>query len=199
MDKKDIILLLLDLNKNPIVGTTRLQKLLFLIENELNINADCGGFKFVPYKYGPASKALYDDLDFLTLIGYMEKSDDKEILMELDINDIDKYGSEMFLSDKGIYPNKTKKAENYENLLIDDKDEVYPVDEPEEKDSVVYRISGEGIKFLQDNNLLDTNEAKSISQLVKKYGSYSLTSLLQYVYRNYPDFTEESEIKDKIL
>lgn len=199
MDKKEIILLLLNLYQKPIVGTTRLQKLLFLIEKEFNINPENGGFKFEAYKYGPASKGLYDDLDFLTLIGYIEKSDDKEKLADLDINNIENYTSKMFLSEKeDLISNSTKGGDN-EYFLIDDKDEICPPEEPEEKDSVVYRITEDGIKFLKDNNLTTTIEAKSISELAKRYGNYSITSLLQYVYRNYPNYTEESEIKDRIL
>jgi uncharacterized protein len=205
MDKREIILLLLKLNQKPIVGTTRLQKLLFLIEKEFNIKVENGGFKFEPYKYGPASKELYDDLDFLTLIGYIEKSDDKEKLLQLDINNIENYNSNIFLSDKGSSIKTIRKEEEYENLTMDNKDETFPEDviipdeEPDEKDSIVYKITEEGIKFLKDNNLLNTHEANSIIPLVKKFGNYSITSLLQYVYRNYPDYTGESEIKDKIL
>jgi uncharacterized protein YwgA len=198
MDKKEIILLLLKSNKRPIVGSTRLQKLLFLVEKENNIQPENDGFKFEAYKYGPASKGLYDDIDFLAQIGFIEKSNDKDKLIDLDINNIESYSSELFLQEKEYVNNDPLKTDNLE-LLIDDKDEITLPIEPEEKDSVVYRITDDGLKYLKDNNLLETNEDKSISSLTKKYGNYSITSLLQYVYRNYPDYTGESEIKDRIL
>ena len=201
MDKKEIILLLIKSNQKPIVGTTRLQKLLFLVEKELGIKAENDGFKFEAYKYGPASKGLYDDLDFLNLIGYIQKSDDKEQLVNLNIDELDNYTANMFLSENSSTSDKIiiPKEDSEEGFIIipkKDCEEGIPFDE---SDSVVYRITENGIKYLKDNNLSESNESKSFSELTKKYNNYSITSLLQYVYRNYPDYTGESEIKDNIL
>ena len=51
----------------PIEGRTRLQKMVFLMQKELE-NRDRSGavrldYDFIPYDYGPFSKELYDDLD----------------------------------------------------------------------------------------------------------------------------------------
>ena len=51
----------------PIEGRTRLQKLVFLMQKQLE-EADedpleSGDYEFVAYDYGPFSKELYDDLD----------------------------------------------------------------------------------------------------------------------------------------
>jgi len=189
MDRKEIILLLIKSNHKPIVGTTRLQKLLFLIEKELHIKGENGDFKFEAYKYGPASKGLYDDLDFLNLIGYIQKSDDKEQLVNLDIEQLDSYAANMFLSENITISDNTI-------IPKEDCEDSFPGDE---SDSVVYRITEDGIKYLRDNNLLESNESNTFSEFTKKYSNYSITSLLQYVYRNYPDYTSESEIKDNIL
>ena len=75
MTKIDIILILLFADgRAPIVGTTRLQKLLFLVEHEKNIKAQNESFAFEAFKFGPVSKALYDDLEFLINIGFLEKT-----------------------------------------------------------------------------------------------------------------------------
>jgi len=52
---------------NGINGITRLQKFLFLLENEDYLEKIEGGYKngFEAYKAGPYSSALYDDLEFL--------------------------------------------------------------------------------------------------------------------------------------
>jgi uncharacterized protein YwgA len=186
MDKKDIILILLASKKNPLVGTTKLQKLLFLSEKEKSIVPDEDDFNFQPYKYGPASKELYNDLDFLVNIGYITKSDDNEKLNSLEIDNIEEYGADLFLSESKLNSGDDECAGN-ENETT------------KENDSIVYNITAEGLNYLKNNNYLQTEEYRKIGDVNKKYGNYSLTSLLQYVYRNYPDYTIESEIKNDIL
>ncbi len=38
-----------------------------------------------------------------------------------------------------------------------------------------------------------------IRKIKRKYGNYSLSDLLYYVYTKYPEMTTESAIKDKVL
>ncbi|MBD3227655.1 MAG: hypothetical protein GF329_05660 [Candidatus Lokiarchaeota archaeon] len=59
--QKEIILALFDL-LSEIRGHTRLQKLLFLLQHEVEENLD---LQFKPYLYGPYSAALSDVLDEL--------------------------------------------------------------------------------------------------------------------------------------
>ncbi len=185
MDSKDIILLLLASNKKSLVGTTRLQKFLFLLQKEKRLMPEEGDLTFEAYKFGPASKALYDDLIFLVNMGYMTKSDDKEKLGDLEIGDIEDYSASMFLSGKGA-GNGSNDCENDNKSTL-----TY--------DSVVYNITEEGIEYLKKNKIIDTLDHQKVQDITKKYGNYSLTSLLQYVYRNYPEYTDESEIKNDIL
>jgi uncharacterized protein len=213
MDKKDIILILLASKKNPLVGTTKLQKLLFLSEKEKSIVPDEDDFNFQPYKYGPASKELYNDLDFLVNIGYITKSDDNEKLNSLEIDNIEEYGADIFLSESKSNSEDDECTGNDNNETTDPQGpdigtelrEVYlslknlRQKSIKENDSIVYNITAEGLNYLKNNNYLQTEEYRKIGDINKKYGNYSLTSLLQYVYRNYPDYTIESEIKNDIL
>ena len=65
----------------PIKGKTRLQKLLFLFEKEIwkkfkldkHISANALP-EFEPYDYGPFSKQIYEDLEFLTSVGLVSGS-----------------------------------------------------------------------------------------------------------------------------
>jgi uncharacterized protein len=184
MEKDDIILLLLEAHKSPIVGTTRIQKLLFLIEKEKEIIPIDKSFNFEPYKYGPASKDLYDDLDFLVNLGYITKSDNKESLKDLNLDQIENYSADIFL---------------YNNFTQDASTNCPPYEVKEINDSVIYKITDEGIRYLSENKLLESKDFIKIKDIINKYGNYSLTSLLQYIYSRYPGFTEESEIKDDIL
>ncbi|MGA2436168.1 MAG: hypothetical protein ABSG25_12870 [Bryobacteraceae bacterium] len=57
----------------PIQGTTRLQKLLFLLEHEAKLKPRSGeGFEFAAWKFGPVSKELYDDLEKLENLGLLQ-------------------------------------------------------------------------------------------------------------------------------
>lgn len=64
-----------------IEGRTRLQKMVFLLEQELKDLSqdpiDGVDYNFIPYDYGPFSKALYDDMDSMSEEGWVEDSEEK--------------------------------------------------------------------------------------------------------------------------
>jgi uncharacterized protein YwgA len=204
MERTDIILLLLFSNNSIIVGNTRLQKLLFLIEKEKGIIAQNADFGFEAYKFGPASKELYDDLEFLVNIGYIQRSNDEDRLPLLDINKIESYPANIFLSDK-MYKDASICADSEELIKLSDSIESTETISPnelriaEENDSNVYKLTADGKKYIEENDLNELKEFVDINEVANTFGKYSLTSLLQYVYRNYPEFTEESEIKGSII
>ncbi len=187
MEKSDIILTLLAQNDGVIVGTTRMQKLLFLIEKECRITPEDGPFEFQPYRFGPASKSLYDDFEFLINLGYMTKSDEKSAsISSHNLDEIESLSGEDFLDDEDG------------DDIDDDEGEVEQDINTATDDLVVYRITPAGVQFLKDNGLLEMEDAKAIDDVRKKYGKKSLLELLRHVYSNYPDYTTESEIKDKL-
>ena len=68
IDRELLPLALLQANeREEIEGRTRMQKLVFLIQEEFE-NADSrlpGTYTYIPYDYGPFARELYDDLDRL--------------------------------------------------------------------------------------------------------------------------------------
>ena len=52
-----------------IIGRKRFQKIVFLLERRHDLNF---GYRFIPYYYGPYSKALQLDIDLLNSIGFVE-------------------------------------------------------------------------------------------------------------------------------
>src|SRR5712692_7309921 len=75
--RRDLVLLLIgtDAKGSPadeVGGITRLQKFLFLLEQEGGISPSAEGFDFRAYKAGPYSSKLYDDIEFLENLGYLE-------------------------------------------------------------------------------------------------------------------------------
>lgn len=60
-------------NQQEIQGRTRLQKMVFLIQEEFD-ESPPSEYSYVPYDYGPFAKKLYYDLDFLEDRGFIEES-----------------------------------------------------------------------------------------------------------------------------
>lgn len=78
----DYLLLLLYINnKEPIKGSVRLTKMMFLFNEQIAPALKSKGLDsnklpdFIPYNYGPFSKDLYEQVDFFTGIGFMQVRD----------------------------------------------------------------------------------------------------------------------------
>jgi uncharacterized protein YwgA len=175
MRRTDILLELLaasgvDGVDRPIVGTTRLQKLLFLVENEQNVKVTEGDdFDFTAYKFGPVSKEIYDDLAKLENLDFISSRPVAE-------------PSEVERDEFGL---------SFEGLVGDEE----AADALEEKQ---YRITEKGKKWLS-NRKLPNEDVQRIRKVKGRYGSLSLSDLLHYVYSKYPKYTTESEIKERVL
>ena len=64
-------------NAEPIIGITRLEKLLFLIRNEVLKDTPMEGnyYSFEPYTYGPFSPYVFDDVQLMEDMGYVSKEE----------------------------------------------------------------------------------------------------------------------------
>lgn len=81
MKKTDLLLLLLYVyDRRPVVGLTRLVKLLFLAQMEalpddpLRAHG-CAPFDFVAHRFGPFTFDIYDEVEFLKSVGMMAGDD----------------------------------------------------------------------------------------------------------------------------
>lgn len=170
IDREDIVLLLIDatgrlLRKQSLDGVTRLEKLLFLLDQETDFEG-IGLFPFEAHNFGPFSKEVYAAVEFLEgcgLIDVQEKS----------------YPSIFASSDE-------------DRLLaeISDEDESVQVTEKQfaltENGRVVARKIREAIA--QKN----PEDVRQLDSIVQKYGSRPLNQLIRYVYHQYPDMTTNS-------
>jgi uncharacterized protein YwgA len=69
IDRQLLPLVLMDANdEQPIEGRTRLQKMVFLMQQEFAERDEPlpGEYQYIPYDYGPFAKKLYDDIDDLS-------------------------------------------------------------------------------------------------------------------------------------
>lgn len=79
-DRKILPLALMRANdEEPVEGRTRLQKMIFLTQKQLE-DPDCfnEGYDYFPYDYGPFSKELYEDIDNLVEEGVIEEREETE-------------------------------------------------------------------------------------------------------------------------
>lgn len=180
----DYLLLLLYLNNHtPIYGAVRLTKMMFLFNKEISEalkkkNIECGKLpEFIPYNFGPFSKDVYEQVELFSNIGFIKVTD---------INAIEDMGE------------------------VDDWEESPFIDETiEQEDGYIrqdgkylkYEIKSLGIDFVEQKILPNvTPEQKEILEMFKsKITSLSPKQILKYVYTKYPEFTENSLIKDEVL
>lgn len=78
LDREDILLLLLSAlsggeAKQRIAGITRLEKMIFLLQKETKFSGKIESkFSFEPWKFGPFSREIYEDLDLLASLGLVD-------------------------------------------------------------------------------------------------------------------------------
>lgn len=158
---------------SSVEGITRLQKLIFLISKETDLlkgKEDQAAFR--PYKMGPFSEQIYDEVDFLKSLGLIEEGK----TAEADVTS--KVEGDLFFDDQML--DKYQKGES----SSDEK-------------TAVYALSDKGKKIAKQifDSLSEADRAY-IKSLKIKFGNLSLRQLLRYVYKKYPEYTTQSEIKE---
>lgn len=199
MNRQDVILQLLMNEKSPVVGTTRMQKLAFLIEKESGIKLD-EDFAFEPYKFGPFSAKLRNDVEFLVNLGYLEKKgDDGEPRQSISLDNLENCDADDFLSDtdKDSEGDASLSGSTSEGLANKKQLEAAVAERQSEEDTVIYRLTPKGVEYLKNNKDSFSVAEADIKKIREKYGKKSLTELLRHVYLKYPEYATESEIKDK--
>lgn len=183
--RRDLELLLIgtgrgDDLRGALGGITRLQKYLFLLEREAGVVANGDGFSFEPYKAGPYSSKVYDDLEFLENLGLLQSQVTADTT-DLEDPDVERLTFEQLMgSDEG------------------DEDGAAAADAYEERR---YRLTDKGVKHAK-KLLADASYeplVDAIRKIKSRYSSHSLADLLYHVYTKYPEMTTASEIRDKVL
>jgi len=193
LSKQQLLLMLLGID-GPVVsnkgigGITRLQKLLFLLWKEAGIQEVENGFEFKPYKAGPYSRKLYDELELLENLGYVQGEAQGEAT-EAEAAELEELSFEQLMGD-GAHPFQD----------VPTREEATTADSFEERR---FTLTPKGMKVAQD--LLGKSESKpfvdGIRKIKSKFANYSLQDLLYHVYTKYESdgWTSESEIRDQVL
>jgi len=182
-NKKDILLLLLyspggsDLVNEPIVGRTRIIKMMYIFKKEILKEFKKGTkiseedfYNFFPWNYGPFSDEIYGDLDFFVLHDFIE-------IKTPEYQEILKESIEEFIE--------------YNELNQDDVEYI------EEE----FVLTSKGQEWTKNNlyTSLNENQKKILTMFKDKVNSTPLQVILKYVYSKYPEMTKKSLIKNEII
>lgn len=189
VSKQQLLLLLLGLegrgtSAKGIGGITRLQKLLFLLWKEAGIQEVESNFEFEPYKAGPYSRKLYDELELLENLGLILGEVQGEAT-EAEAAELEELSFEDLMGDDGQTFGDTEATSS---------------DAFEERS---FTLTDKGVKFVKE--MLDKPEfipfTEGIRKIKSKFANYSLQDLLYHVYTKYEDegWTSESEIRGRVL
>jgi len=181
VNRKDLMLLLLfspgksGEEAEPIDGRTRLMKLLFLLQkqNDFPIEKVVKQsllYNFQPYNYGPFTKDVYDDIEFLENVGLV-KSQVKGEASPADQNEEEKVVEDIMF---GI-------DEEGSNLLFEEES---------------FKLTDRGKQFVREKVLpiVPLSLISKVRELKTKFAKAPLTSLLRYVYSSYPEYAQKSKL-----
>ena len=152
-----------------IVGTTRLDKLIFLLAQETGLRKYLNDFSFEPYNFGPYSAGVFDAIQALENAGLVK---------------VDTLDSEGYLDEADRYQIELQAGEN--------------VDSPKTTTVYSLTPEGMKVASALFN-ALSKQEQDELRALKIRFNSINLRKLLQYVYRKHPDYTTESKIRDYVF
>lgn len=162
-NRKDLLLLVLAASDAaPVIGVTRLQKYLYLLQEERGWKPRLKStYDFRAYDFGPFDDQLYADLDFLENLHLVTKEP------------------------AGEEPS----AESGEQREASDS---WATSDPEfapwEEDEAVwqYSLTDKGRAFVEHLQL-DTSDREAIEDLKRQWNGRPLAQLLRWLYKTYPD------------
>ena len=188
-NRKDILLLLLyspghgDTPNEPIVGRTRLVKMLFLFKQELlPILKQEGGieigednfYEFFAWDFGPFSTQVYDDINFFLLRAFVTSN----------------------ASTGEALPESAAEWHEWLSAVDEDPDSDKATEYQEEE----FVLTDRGAEFASDlYEELSSNQKEALRMFKKKLSKAALRGLLRYVYKQYPKYTTASKIKADVL
>lgn len=175
LDQTDTILLLLGADTSDsrqrfrCDGITRLEKLLFLLEQETQFTRDIAEpFTFEAYYYGPYSRDVYSAVDVLKALRLLEERQ-IDVGSGLDVGEESEAFDARDINQDGPFIERQLQ-------LTEDGKAVAQV--------LSTRVSPEG--------------KNALTEVKDRFGAMPLRQLLRYVYSRYPEYAEKSVIKNTL-
>jgi len=149
-------------------------KLAFLLQRMYDFPKRVGiskYYEFEPYKFGPFSSAVYDDIAFFENLHYIQAR---------------------VIGDPPVAELSEDQRALEEWLIADDVgDETEGAFQEEE-----FSLTEKGCKFAAGLfNSLSLEQRRAFVEVKQRYGALPLTSLLRFVYRTYPEEASKTELK----
>lgn len=170
-------------NNEPIIGRTKLTKMMFLFEKEIaptffKNNNMITLPTFEPYYFGPFSRQLFEDLSFFQSIGMIiaEKTN-------IPLSFADKVESDnVFDADNDFW----------DDACFEDEIEHFELS---------YSLSAAGKNYVESNvwDSFTSAQKEKLKAFKAQINKISLDTLLRYVYNKYPEEAKNSKIADKYL
>jgi len=178
LDPEDIILLLLEANetllgKHAVGGVTRLEKLLFLLQRETNIEKMDSFYEFTAHNYGPFSKEVYEALDFLEGFELIQV---KERVHSSYYTNVGEILLLQAISEEEFSETTTINSEGVTEKLF------------------LLTESGHKVakKLRQTIEKRRPKDIEELNGIIRRYGKLPLNQLIRYVYHKYPEMTVKS-------
>jgi hypothetical protein len=171
-NRKDLLLLVLAAaNGEPVVGFTRLQKYLYLLQREYHWDEVFGiadPYRFEAHNYGPFDAQVYGDLEFLENLKLVTRR---------------AAGEEPVAESAEMRQVATEAASDPEFAPWEDEDVTWE-----------WSLTERGKGFAADLEL-DAEHAAQLDQLKHTWNQRSLTALLRWLYKTYPESASETVLK----
>lgn len=170
-NRKDLLLLVLAADdEDPVIGVTRLQKYLYLLQEHEGWRERLKRpYDFRAYDYGPFDDQIYADLDFLENLGLIQK---------------EQAGDE------------TSAERGEERAASESWATRDPEFAPEASNETIwsYRLTDRGRDFVRNRLQVDEADSKPIEELKEQWNSVPLAKFLRWLYSEYPDMAVNSKL-----
>jgi hypothetical protein len=170
-NRKDLLLLVLAAAEGaPVVGVTRMQKYLFLLQEMADWKSRLNRpYEFRPYDFGPFDDQIYADLDFLENLELIEKEP------------------------SGEEPSAESGEERKASESWGTRD---PEFAPEAANETIwaYRLTGKGREFVEANLEVGEEDQEQIENLKQRWNSVPLAQFLRWLYSEYPQMAANTKL-----
>jgi hypothetical protein len=175
-NRKDFLLLLLAAHgeredAEPVVGVTRLQKYLFLLQHAHHWDQRfhiADPYRFEPYDYGPFDAQLYDDLVMLENAGLLERSP---------------------AGPEPSAENNESRRRDFDWATVDR--ELAPWESEDQIQS--YALTDQGREFARRYELA-SGDAEVLIDLKRRWNGRPLQELLRWLYQTYPEWATNTRL-----
>lgn len=172
-NRKDMLLLLLAAEDGePVVGVTRLLKYVFLLQHGRQWGQRfhlAEPYDFGAYHFGPFDSQIYDDIALLENVGLVESVPTDQPEPRAERGELELQALESGTSDPEVAP--------------------------WEAEDVVkkYALTEKGKDFVRRFRL-DAADRNDLEQIKHEWNHRSLTELLRWLYKEYPDYATETKL-----